>query len=93
MSLWRHKPLEVEVYRLTRNVESEAPAWFVDAINSERIFIDRSIVDGASVVYGCTIFTKTNVIRAKVGDYIVHDVKGEIYPCKADVFKQAFEKI
>ena len=26
------------------------------------------------------------------GDYIIRGVNGEIYPCKADIFKQTYEQ-
>lgn len=28
---------------------------------------------------------------AKDGDYIIKGVKGEIYPCKADIFEETYE--
>ena len=28
--------------------------------------------------------------HAAVGDYIIREVRGEFYPCKADIFKQTY---
>jgi hypothetical protein len=30
---------------------------------------------------------------ASVGDYIIKGVKGEFYPCKADIFHQTYEEV
>jgi len=30
-------------------------------------------------------------MKAEVGDYIVRDEKGKVYPCKADIFKACYE--
>lgn len=29
---------------------------------------------------------------AGIGDYIIKGVKGEFYPCKADIFEQTYER-
>ncbi len=31
--------------------------------------------------------------RANLGDYIIKGVKGELYPCKPDIFAQTYEKV
>jgi hypothetical protein len=30
---------------------------------------------------------------AKVGDYIIRGVQGELYPCKPDIFKATYEAV
>lgn len=44
--------------------------------------------------------TKTQVIHtlegdmtANVGDWIIIGVKGEVYPCKPDIFEATYEKV
>lgn len=39
------------------------------------------------------INTLEGVMKANVGDYIIKGVKGEIYPCKPDIFEQTYEQI
>ena len=31
--------------------------------------------------------------RADVGDWIIKGVRGELYPCKPDIFEQTYEKV
>lgn len=90
--LYRKKPVLVEAFQFTRDVDTAAPAWFTQAVVDEKVFIDRSLVDGHTVVYGCTIETLEGKHKAKIGDYIIRGVAGELYPCKPDIFRKTYEK-
>ena len=57
---------------------------------SERNGLD--LQDGHAKMYGCTIKTLEGKMHAKVGDYIIRGVNGELYPCKPDIFKKTYEK-
>lgn len=37
--------------------------------------------------------TPEGVMRASVGDWIIKGVKGELYPCKPDVFEVSYEAV
>lgn len=39
------------------------------------------------------IETSEGVMKADKGDWIIKGVKGELYPCKPDVFKMTYEKV
>ena len=41
----------------------------------------------------CEIKTLEGTMVAKAGDYIIKGVKGEIYPCKADIFEETYEPV
>lgn len=40
-----------------------------------------------------TIATLEGVMRAEVGDWIIRGVKGELYPCKPDIFAATYEPV
>lgn len=40
----------------------------------------------------CKIKTLKGVMRGEYGDYIIQGVKGEIYPCKPDIFEATYEE-
>ena len=40
-----------------------------------------------------TIKTLEGTHRANIGDWIIKGVKGELYPCKPDIFEQTYEPI
>lgn len=90
---YRKKPIEVDAFRLTADVDILAPKWFMKAVDAGRVYIDRSINDGYAHVYGATIETREGRMKAKIGDYIIRGVNGEIYLCKPDIFKKTYEPV
>ncbi len=39
------------------------------------------------------IHTLEGIMEGKVGDYLITGVKGEKYPCRADIFEETYEFI
>lgn len=39
------------------------------------------------------IHTLEGDMKAEIGDYIITGVRGEQYPCKADIFEETYEKV
>lgn len=39
------------------------------------------------------IETLEGTMKADKGDWIIRGVKGELYPCKPDVFKMTYEEV
>lgn len=61
------------------------PDWFLRPW-SEKI-IDRDSNDNSKL----NIKTLEGVMTANAGDWIICGVKGEIYPCKPDIFDATYE--
>ncbi len=40
-----------------------------------------------------SIRTLEGYMRADAGDWIIRGVQGEFYPCRADIFKQTYERV
>lgn len=85
MAKYRKKPVIIDAFQWTgdRN-QIEDPKWICTRIKNGLI----SFKDGA-------MFIKTleGVVQASPGDYIIKGVKGEIYPCKPDIFEQTYERV
>ena len=90
---FRKKPITVEAFQMTRDVETIAPSWFMEAVMEGKVYINHSLVDGHALVYGCTIETPGGRLKARIGDYVVQGVDGELYPCKADIFRKTYERV
>lgn len=90
---YRRKPVVVEAFQLNDDPEREAPEWFTKAVVDETIWIDRAMNDGHISVYGCTVQTLEGKMHAKLGDYIIRGVNGELYPCKPDIFTKTYELV
>lgn len=89
MSKYRKKPVVIEAFKWTGDHEQiEDPEWIIDKIKSGEIWIGRD--QNKTEMY---IETLEGVMRGQPGDYIIKGVKGEIYPCKPDIFEATYEKV
>ena len=39
------------------------------------------------------VYTLEGTMQARIGDWIIKGVKGEIYPCKPDIFRATYEQV
>src|ERR1700680_555896 len=75
---FRKKPVEVEAWE---NVPgATVPGWFQCKGGCE---------PGASI----KIATLEGIMTAAPGDWIIKGVKGEIYPCKPDIFAATYDRV
>jgi hypothetical protein len=86
---YRKRPVVIDAVRVVSKEEryashTERPAWLAEAINSKAVWWD--MMDG-----GYYIATLEGVMKANLGDWIIRGVKGELYPCKPDIFEATYE--
>lgn len=81
--LWRKKPVVIEAFQWTGDKDQLGePEWIVEAIKTGVVGIDAE---------GLNIVTLEGVLTASHGDWIIRGVKGELYPCKPDIFASTYE--
>ena len=80
---YRKKPVVIEGVRLLPVLERSAivPSWLFN----EDI---KWYTDGHAEVR-----TLEGTMRAEVGDWLIRGVKGEVYPCKNDIFEATYEPV
>ena len=89
MGKYRKKPVVVEAFRWTGDQEqTEEPSWILDAIKKGV----ATVAYPGTTVCCLEIETLEGTHTATRGDYIIQGVKGEIYPCKPDIFELTYEK-
>jgi hypothetical protein len=81
---WRKKPVVIEAFCL--GVDN-IPDWFMDKVSSNDCILRG---DGWNLTHA-EIPTLEGVMVANKGDFVIKGVKGEIYPCKPDIFKMLYE--
>ena len=86
---YKKKPVIIEAFQYDGDlIDSKGnyyvPEWAQRAHHTERIFFK----DGEMYIQ-----TLEGTHHASVGDYIIKGVKGEIYPCKPDIFESSYEKL
>jgi len=77
---FRKKPVVVEAFQW---MIDQAPEWW-HALDGVSI----RVIDGVALIP-----TLEGIYEAKPGDFIIQGVKGEIYPCKPDIFEMTYEPV
>jgi hypothetical protein len=87
MAFFKKKPVVIEAFKWTGDeTQSEDPDW----INAPGVaFFENSGTPDVTL----KINTLEGVMTARRGDYIIKGVKGEIYPCKPDIFLATYEAV
>ena len=93
MAKFRKKPIVIEAFQMTearRSDNSEWPMWLHRAWNMEgegALFIDSDDPERQRLCIG----TLEGVHKVNWNDWIICGVKGELYPCKPDIFEATYE--
>ncbi len=94
MNKYVKKPVVVEAFKYdgdfkTQDGKHYAPNWAIAALENGTMFFENS--KNAP----CELYIKTleGVHHVSIGDYIIKGIKGELYPCKPDIFEKTYEKV
>jgi hypothetical protein len=93
-SKFRKKPVVIEAFQITKELamdhwENDKPLPFgLSRLSGSWHPIDKE-VHNASI----SIETLEGRMIAELGDWIIKGVKGELYPCKPDIFEATYEAI
>jgi hypothetical protein len=89
MSQYRKKPVVIEAVRWYGKLtdETEWPDWFRDQLGKGLRLDANTTYPSMTLV----IVTLEGDMRASPGDWIIRGVKGELYPCKPDIFEALYE--
>jgi hypothetical protein len=81
---YRKKPVIIEAWKI--NVDDHnRQAWVMDAFVNSNIWWH----DGAGQVLA--VETLEGMMLGRTGDFLIKGVKGELYPCKPDIFEMTYE--
>lgn len=84
---YRKLPVEVEAFKL-----GEAwPDWWADAVTANKAKTYNQDDRWRGGPDYALIQTLEGEMRAEKGDWIIRGVKGEVYPCKPDIFALTYE--
>lgn len=96
MAKYRKRPVVIEAFQMTearRRDNAEWPNWLNEAwqkaVGEGALFIDSD--DPAR--HRLCIGTLEGVHRVLWDDFIIRGVKGELYPCKPDIFATTYEAV
>lgn len=93
---YRKKPIEIEAFQfygdlINSDGELCCPKWAAAAY--EKGILHYSALDSTSPPCELFIYTLEGEQHVSIGDYIIKGVKGELYPCKPDIFEATYERV
>lgn len=88
MAQFRKKPVLIDAVQWRNEVDGDSLKQIMAlARNNGRVTFAS---DGTADLI---IDTLEGDMRARVGDWIIRGVKGELYPCKPDIFSATYEPV
>lgn len=93
---YRKLPVEVEAVQWDGVVlVGGRPEWMPEPRAYEGRAQDIDLAEGEIIECGSSLFIGTleGTHQASAGDFIIRGVKGEIYPCKPDIFVATYEPV
>jgi len=85
---YRKLPAVIEAFKWTGGPDkTEDPEWIIAAIKAGTVRFDAEGTADVSML----IDTLDGTHRANQGDYVIRGIKGELYPCKPDIFEATYE--
>lgn len=85
MPYFKKKPVEIEAEQFTGTNQGEIADWM------RRRGLGECAVDTGEGMLLLT--TLEGTLEASPGDWIIRGVKGEYYPCKADIFEATYDRV
>lgn len=92
MNKYIKKPVIIEAFQYNGDLKGSdgqyyIPNWAIDAFEEGIITYDSTDAEP------CELFIDTleGCMHVSVGDYIIKGLKGELYPCKEDIFLESYE--
>lgn len=103
MPKFRKQPVVIEAFQMTLEARwnnSEWPTWLNKAWNKPNgedgaVYIspDHPPTEGHETANELKIQTLEGVHTVTMGDFIIQGIRGELYPCKPDIFHATYEPV
>lgn len=87
---YRKKPVVIQAWRTRDIIRDAAGDWKNLPERIRQMYDDGWVVFAPEAIY---IKTLEGDMRAELDDWIICGVKGELYPCKPDIFAATYEVV
>lgn len=88
---FRKRPVTIEAVRFDGS--QEAAEAIVELFGDDRLTAWAAGRRGKNEIWTIVIDTLEGAMRAAAGDWIIKGIKGELYPCKHEIFIQTYDPV
>lgn len=92
---YKKKPIVVTAFQTPKDgllIMASAPEWIRKAWKEDIISV-HGFMRGTETTQTISINTLEGAVVVSPGDWIIKGIKGELYPCKPDIFEATYEKV
>lgn len=96
MAKYIKKAVEIEAFQYDGDLKGSdgnyyVPDWAVKVFEDGTMYYDNLVPGDVP----CELFINTleDIHHVSVGDYVIKGIKGELYPCKPDIFEETYELV
>lgn len=95
---FRKKPVVIEAIKCRDALKMMAsdfwslPRWFIEAYEGKNKAGVKTVL-GLYHPSRIEVVTLEGTMTADIDDWIIKGVKGELYPCKPDIFEQTYDPV
>ena len=92
---YRKKPVIIDAIQWNGDNLSEVICFTDGSIGNNRQIQKTSWKEYRELVKneGFKVYTLEGIMNVNIGDFVIRGVKGELYPCKPDIFELTYELI
>ncbi len=96
---FRKKPVVIEAFQMTRKRREDNfdwPEWLNRAWNGDRDApgtLQPRFMTSKGGLTDLEVCTLEGKMAVDWGDWIIKGIKGELYPCKPDIFEATYEPV
>ena len=85
---FRKRPVEIEAFQMTKEAikTRDWPEWLTQAWKDKVLYFSYD-------QFKLKIKTLEGNMSIAADDYVIQGVRGEIYPCKPDIFHLTYEEV
>ena len=91
MTQYRKKPVVIDAWQFNPQTLSH-PDWLSNALKSGAAYFQGGDFERGDQPF-FSLQTLEGVMRAVPGDWIIRGIRGELYPCKPDIFAATYEAV
>ena len=81
--IFKKKPIVINAFQFDGDFAC-VPEWATKALNDGILYWDSNDLN---------VNTLEGVMKVCINDYIIKGIKGELYPCKPDIFLSTYEQV
>ena len=92
MAKYRKKPIVIEAFQFKYLPASPGqwPEWFLVAYRKDKGTEGSVYLHTNGLL---VIWTLEGILEISPEDFVIKGIKGELYPCKPDIFKATYESV